>query len=182
MTSLTQRLHSPGKAFCSSVRYGGAFRHLLTYLTTSPFNPSHNYNHNDNSPGFSVSEVVFLSPFFLPPSLSSWLVFHPTSFDSEANSSSNEKGKSHAVVCRERFKITKTFLTLWQNSHFSQQHEHTVKDVRDENREHHKPRDIISMYHKLYEPTVNETHENRLKLFQLWDLEDLTLVLLAKVK
>ena len=38
------------------------------------------------------------------------------------------------------------------------------------------------MYHELYEPTVNEMHENHLKLFQLWDLEDLTLVLLAKVK
>ena len=48
-------------------------------------------NHIDNLPGFSVSEVVFLSPFSLPPSLSSWLVFHPASFDSEANPSSHEK-------------------------------------------------------------------------------------------
>ena len=68
-----------------------AFRHLLTYPTSSPFNllvenlPTDYANHN-NLPGFSVSEVVFLSPFSLPPSLSSWPVFHPTSFDSEANS------------------------------------------------------------------------------------------------
>ena len=53
--------------------------------------PTDHVNHNNNLPDFSVSEVVFLSPFFLPPSLSSWLVFHPTSFDSEANSSSYEK-------------------------------------------------------------------------------------------
>lgn len=101
------------KAFCSSIRYGGTFRHLPTYPTPSQSNPlvenvpADGADRNDTLPGFSVSEVVFLSPFSLPPSLSFWLVFHPTSFDSEANPSPHEKyRKSQAVVSRKWFKIT----------------------------------------------------------------------------
>lgn len=95
MTSLTQRLHSPGKGFLLKRKI---WRRLSPspHPTTCPFNPlvenlpADYANHNDNSPGFSVSEVVFLSPFSLPPSLSSWLVFHPTSFDSKTSPSIHE--------------------------------------------------------------------------------------------
>ena len=93
MASLTQRRTVQAKAFFSRVRYERAFRYLPIYPAASTFNPSQKSlsedyaNHNNNVPGFSVSGVVFLSPFSLSPSLSSWLVFHPTSFDSEANSS-----------------------------------------------------------------------------------------------
>lgn len=114
MTPLTQLRHSAGKGLLLKHKI---WRNL-SLPTPSQSNPlvenvpADGADRNDTLPGFSVSEVVFLSPFSLPPSLSFWLVFHPTSFDSEANPSPHEKyRKSQAVVSRKRFKITKTFLT-----------------------------------------------------------------------
>jgi len=113
MSSLTQLRHSPRKGFLLKPkirrRLSPSSHVYVENLPTDYVNP------NDNLPGFSVSEVVFLSPFSPPPSLSSWLVFHPTSFDSEVNPSTHEKREPTTresqvvLVYHERFKIAKNF-------------------------------------------------------------------------